>query len=68
MYCVHSVGVGTYSVQCTLYVREFKHMWYQMYQADYCLKHLKLVFARVCPLPRVDDQPDDRTAEVHHNL
>ena len=21
----------------------FKHMWYQMYQADYCLKHLKLV-------------------------
>ena len=23
---------------------KFKHMWYQMYQADYCLKHFKLVF------------------------
>ena len=26
-----------------LYIREFKHMWYQRYQSDYCLKHFKLV-------------------------
>ena len=24
--------------------REFKHMWYQMYKSDYCLKHFKLVY------------------------
>ena len=27
-----------------MYVREFKHIWYQIYQADYCLKHLNLVY------------------------
>ena len=25
------------------FVREFEHIWYQMYKADYCLKHFKLV-------------------------
>ena len=25
------------------YIREFKHMWYQMYEADNCLKHFNLV-------------------------
>jgi len=29
---------------CT--VREFKHIWYQIYKADYCFKHLKLVHKR----------------------
>ena len=26
------------------YIREFKHRWYQILKADYCLKHFKLVF------------------------
>ena len=26
-----------------LYAREVKHAWYQMYQADFGLKHFKLV-------------------------
>ena len=27
-----------------LYIREFKHRWYQIYKADYYLKHFKLVY------------------------
>ena len=27
-----------------MYIRDFKHMWYQINEADYCLKHFKLVF------------------------
>ena len=27
-----------------MYIRECKHKWYQIYKADYCLKHFKLVF------------------------
>ena len=27
-----------------IYIREFKHMWYQIYKADYCLKHFKIVW------------------------
>ena len=34
--------LALYDVQCTLYIRDFKHMWYQIYEADYCLKHFKL--------------------------
>jgi len=33
------------------YIREFKHMWHQIYKVDYCLKHFKLVsywFQYVC--------------------
>ena len=25
------------------YIHEFEHMWYNIYKADYCLKHFKLV-------------------------
>ena len=28
---------------CTMYIREFKQRRYQIYKADYCLKHFKLV-------------------------
>ena len=28
-----------------MYIRECKHRWYQIYKADYCLKHFKLVIA-----------------------
>ena len=34
-----------------LYIREFKHLWYQIYKADYCLKHFKLVYSKVHKLP-----------------
>ena len=27
-----------------LSIREFKHIWYQMYKVYYCLKHFKLVY------------------------
>ena len=26
-----------------MYICDFKHTWYQIYEADYCLKHFKLV-------------------------
>ena len=32
-----------YILTLELSIREFKHMWYQIYKADYCLKHFKLV-------------------------
>ena len=41
---VYILTLALYTVQCTLYIREFKHMWYQIYIPDYCLKHFKLVF------------------------
>ena len=34
----------TYILTFALYIREFKHRWYQIYKADYCFKHFKLVF------------------------
>ena len=34
--------LALYTVHCTVYIREFKHSWYQIYKADYCLKHFKL--------------------------
>ena len=27
-----------------VYIREFKDIWHKIYKADYCLKHLKLVY------------------------
>ena len=48
-----------------MYIREFKHMWYQIYKADYCLKHFKLVFIKltfslslaVASTPRLKNTP-----------
>ena len=31
-----------------MYIREFKHRWYHIHRADYCLKHLKLVSIEKC--------------------
>ena len=33
-----------------LYVRDLNHVWYQMNQADYCLKHLKKIVKIDCPV------------------
>ena len=40
MSCLDILTLPFYTLQ---YVRKFKHIWYQIYKADYCLKHLKLV-------------------------
>ena len=35
---------------CTMYICEFKHRWYQISKADYCLKHFKLVLPKFLKL------------------
>ena len=34
----------TFCFTCIVRKRDFKQIWYRMYQADYCLKHFKLVY------------------------
>ena len=44
------LNLALYTVK---YIREFKNRWYQIYKADYCVKHFKLVFTLFDPIKNI---------------
>ena len=44
MSCLEIIPSLYLHILYSVHIREFKHRWYQIHNADYCLKHFKLVF------------------------